>query len=156
MQVQPGLSAWCIGTAGEYLVCADLALRGFVPTLAPGGAPYDVLVDFGGRVARVQVKASTEPRYVPLEGVERKNRRLTSEGRGPRYQFAVARNTVEKRQETDPVDLFAFVAIDLFSVCYRTPGEVYSGASGGGACYCLHSSDFCGDGEDALGRRKLP
>ena len=50
------------GTAAEYLVCADLLLAGFSAFRADQACPYDVVVDLGHRLARVQVKAAREPR----------------------------------------------------------------------------------------------
>ena len=34
-----------IGKAGEYLVCADLILRGFVAYPSEQGLPYDIVLD---------------------------------------------------------------------------------------------------------------
>ena len=33
------------GKAGEYLVCADLILKGFVAFISEQGLPYDVVLD---------------------------------------------------------------------------------------------------------------
>lgn len=48
-----------IGKAGEHLVCCDLILQGVSAFLADAGLPYDVLIDKGEGIKRVQVKTST-------------------------------------------------------------------------------------------------
>ena len=45
-----------IGKAGEYLVCADLIMKGFIAFPSEQGLPYDVLVDNGEKLLKVQVK----------------------------------------------------------------------------------------------------
>ena len=54
-----------IGKAGEYLACADLIMKGLVAFPSEQGLPYDVLVDTGKRLLRVQVKSTTAPRVIP-------------------------------------------------------------------------------------------
>ena len=54
-----------IGKAGEYLVCADLIMKGLVAFPSEQGLPYDVLADTGKRLLRIQVKTTTAPRVVP-------------------------------------------------------------------------------------------
>jgi hypothetical protein len=44
-----------IGKAGEYLVCADLILKGFVSFPSEQGLPYDVLLDTGEKLLKIQV-----------------------------------------------------------------------------------------------------
>lgn len=44
-----------LGRAGEYLVLADLLLNGWVAYPTSQGVPYDVAVDIGERIIRVQV-----------------------------------------------------------------------------------------------------
>ena len=53
------------GKAGEYLVCADLILKGFVAFPSEQGLPYDVLLDTGEKIIRIQVKTTSGPRIVP-------------------------------------------------------------------------------------------
>ena len=53
-----------IGKAGEYLVCADLILKGFIAFPSEQGLPYDVLLDTGEKLLRVQVKTTERPRLV--------------------------------------------------------------------------------------------
>mgnify|MGYP001340458250 CR=1 FL=1 len=47
-----------VGRAGEYLVMADLLLNGWVAYPTSQGVPYDIAVDIGERVIRVQVKST--------------------------------------------------------------------------------------------------
>jgi len=39
-----------IGKAGEYLVCADLILKGFIAYPSEQGLPYDVFLDIDGKL----------------------------------------------------------------------------------------------------------
>jgi len=47
-----------IGKAGEHLVCCDLIFQGISAFLADAGLPYDVLIDKGNGIMRIQVKTS--------------------------------------------------------------------------------------------------
>lgn len=97
----------CTGTAAEYLVCFDLALRGLhaVPNVFEHCA-YDVVADANGRLLKIQVK-----------GLRRMYRNC--------YQFDMRADgrfgrTKEDRERTyDSVDLFAFVAIDQMKIIWR-------------------------------------
>ena len=53
-----------VGKAGEYLVCADLIIKGFVAFPSEQGLPYDVLLDTGEKLLKVQVKTTEKPRLV--------------------------------------------------------------------------------------------
>lgn len=54
-----------IGAAGVHLVCADLLTQGCRVSIAAEGLPYDIIADRGGKLVRVQVKATrTEQRDV--------------------------------------------------------------------------------------------
>lgn len=98
-----------VGKAGEYLVCADLILKGFVAFPSEQGLPYDVLLDTGTRIFRIQVKTTTGPRIVPQRAGECKA-----------YIFNVKRagrgNT--KRYTNADIDLFALVSLDTRKVAY--------------------------------------
>ena len=56
-----------IGKAGEYLVCADLIMKGFIAFPSEQGLPYDVLLDTGEKLLKVQVKTTEKPRKVPVK-----------------------------------------------------------------------------------------
>ena len=58
------------GKAGEYLVCADLILKGFVAFPSEQGLPYDVLLDTGNKLLKVQVKTTMGARKVPQRNTE--------------------------------------------------------------------------------------
>lgn len=98
-----------IGKAGEYLVCADLIMKGFVAFPSEQGLPYDVLLDNGDRLIRLQVKTCEKPRILPQRNTET----LV-------YQFNIKRHG--KHNSTiygnDEVDIFALVALDTKSVGY--------------------------------------
>jgi len=47
-----------IGIAGEHLVCADLLSMGYAAFMASQNCPYDVAVQVGTRLVRVQVKTA--------------------------------------------------------------------------------------------------
>src|SRR5690554_7519452 len=53
-----------IGKAGEYLVCADLIMKGFIAFPSEQGLPYDILLDTGEKLLKVQVKTTEKARSV--------------------------------------------------------------------------------------------
>lgn len=97
------------GKAGEYIVCADLILKGFVAFPSEQGLPYDVLLDNGSKLLRVQVKTTSGPRKVP-------QRKKESQA----YIFNVKRNGKNNkgRYQDGEVDLFALVCLDVMKVGY--------------------------------------
>ena len=98
-----------IGKAGEYMVCADLILKGFVAFPSEQGLPYDVVMDTGDSVFRIQVKTTTGPRTVPQRASESKA-----------YIFNIKRagKSGKTRYSTKEVDLFALVCLDTKQVGY--------------------------------------
>ena len=98
-----------IGKAAEHLVCADLMLAGYRAFLTDAGTPYDVVVDLGGRMLRVQVKATMRPRPVP--------QRRTS---GMTYMFHVRRAGKGSKRliGNDEFDVLALVALDIRQIAY--------------------------------------
>lgn len=97
------------GKAGEYLTCADLILKGFVAFPGEQGLPYDVLLDTGKRLLKVQVKTTSGGREVP-----QRNKKSTA------YIFNVKRNGKNNkgRYADGEVDLFALVCLDVMKVGY--------------------------------------
>ena len=91
------------GKAGEYLVCADLILKGFVAFPSEQGLPYDVLLDTGKKLIRIQVKTTSGPRIIPQRSKESKA-----------YIFNVKRcgKGNKKRYGHNEVDIFALVCLD--------------------------------------------
>lgn len=89
-----------IGKAGEYLVCADLIMKGFIAFPSEQGLPYDVLLDTGKKLLKVQVKTTEKARSVQ----QRKNPI-------PAYIFSIKRagKNGKTRYEEKEIDLFALV-----------------------------------------------
>lgn len=103
------------GKAGEYLVCADLIVKGYVAFPSEQGLPFDVVLDVEGRLLRVQVK--TTRRLRPL--VQRK-KPISA------YQFNIKRcGKGNKKMITDySCDLFALVALDTKEIGYMVNKDV--------------------------------
>lgn len=98
------------GKAGEYLVCADLILKGFIAFPSEQGLPYDVILDNGKKIIRVQVKTTEKPRIVP-------QRNKKSEC----YMFNIKRHGNRnnlRKYELSEIDLFALVCLDTKEVGY--------------------------------------
>lgn len=98
-----------IGKAGEFLVGADLLLKGFNVSQAGETLPYDLLLDIGNKILKVQVKTTEEPRK-------------TSQWRGETsaYVFSVKRkgvNGADKYMDNE-VDIFALVTLDTKQIGY--------------------------------------
>jgi hypothetical protein len=51
-----------LGRAAEHLVCADLLLDGWAAYPTAQGMPYDLVVDIGARLIRLQVKSTFYPK----------------------------------------------------------------------------------------------
>jgi DNA-binding CsgD family transcriptional regulator len=99
-----------IGKAGEYLVCADLITQGFVAYPSEQGLPYDLILDVGERLLKVQVKTTREPKEIP--------QRKTSI---PAYIFHIGnngKNNRRKKYDSNDVDLFALVSLDTKRIAY--------------------------------------
>ncbi len=98
-----------IGRAGEYLVMADLLLNGWVAYPTSQGVPYDIAVDIGQRVIRVQVKSTKTPKTPG------------SLNRGsPLYVFHTRRagKGGRRRYSSDDFDVLALVALDRRLIAY--------------------------------------
>lgn len=98
-----------IGKAGEYLVCADLILKGFIAFPSEQGLPYDVLLDTGDKLLKVQVKTTTGLRVTP----QRKHKFRS-------YIFNIKRHGKNNKQyySLKEVDLFGLVCLDTKNVGY--------------------------------------
>jgi len=106
------------GKAGEYLVCADLILKGYVAFPSEQGLPFDVVVDVNGKLAKVQVK--TTRTYKPLP--HSKKTHLTG------YLFNVARmgKGGMGTYSIGDVDIFALVALDTRTIGYIALQDIKS------------------------------
>lgn len=104
-----------IGKAGEYLVCADLILKGFVAFPSEQGLPYDVLLDTGSNIIRIQVKTTEGVRSVPQR-----------EKDTYAYIFNIKRcgKNNSSRYGNDEIDLFALVCLDTKRIGYIVPKEM--------------------------------
>lgn len=97
------------GAAAEHLVCADLLLGGWKAILAAQMCAYDVAVDVGGRLVRVQVKSTYQPRLV---------------GGGPKtvqnsaYQWTLKRTGKGSAYSSEHCDVIALVALDTRRIAY--------------------------------------
>ncbi len=98
-----------IGKAGEYLVCADLIIKGFIAFPSEQGLPYDVLLDTGKRLLKIQVKTTEKPRKVA-------QRAKTSMA----YVFNIKRagKSGKTRYEINEIDIFALVCLDTMDISY--------------------------------------
>jgi len=98
-----------IGIAGEHLVCADLLTKGYNAYLSDQGLPYDVVVDIGGKLYKIQVKTTSKPRAVP------QRKKYT-----PAYLFWIKRKgkNGNKVYKEGDYDFMALVALDKKIVGY--------------------------------------
>lgn len=103
------ISELAIGKAGEYLVCVDRIMDGMVAFPSEQGLPYDVVVQSGTKMLRVQVKTTQSHRVLP----QRK-------GQFPGYAFNIRRCGAGgwKRYKGDEFDVVAVVALDTRQVGY--------------------------------------
>jgi hypothetical protein len=104
-----------IGKAGEYLVCADLIMKGFIAFPSEQGLPYDVLLDTGEKLLKVQVKTTEKPRKVMQRAKD-----------SFAYVFQIKRagkngKTIYGEKE---IDLFALVCLDTMQIGYLTNKEM--------------------------------
>ena len=104
-----------IGKAGEYLVCADLIIKGFVAFISEQGLPYDVLLDTGEKIYKVQVKTTSDVRVVPQRKMESKM-----------YIFNIGKHGKNnlKRYTASEVDLYALVCLKTRQVGYLLPKDM--------------------------------
>ena len=101
-----------VGTAGEHLVCADLLLSGFNAFRTDQNCAYDVAVDLGGRLIRLQVKSTRGPKAIPQR-----------ETNIPAYQWHVRRAGKGGRRNygENEFDLLGLVGLDIRQVAYVPP-----------------------------------
>jgi hypothetical protein len=104
-----------IGKAGEYLVCADLILKGFIAFPSEQGLPYDVLLDNGNKLIKIQVKTTEKPYRIPQRADDFKA-----------YKFSIKRagNKGKTRYAENEIDLFALVCLDTMKIGYLKNKEM--------------------------------
>ena len=103
-----------VGKAGEYLVCFDLIMKGFICYPSEQGLPYDLLLDTGEKLLKVQVKTTREPRTIPQR---------TNDYKSYLYQIRRMGKGGRKHYQENEVDIFALVALDTRSVGYLKGSE---------------------------------
>ena len=99
-----------IGKAGEYLVCADLILNGFIAFPSEQGLPFDVVLNIDGRLLKVQVKTTRKAKSIPQRKTDI-----------PAYIFHIGNNgkgCSRKKYDKNQVDIFALVALDTRMISY--------------------------------------
>lgn len=98
-----------VGKVGEYLVCADLILKGYIAFPSEQGLHYDVVLSVGNKLYKVQVKTTRKPVPIP----QRKNRT-------EKYCINIRRcgKGGRKFYEENDVDIFAIVALDTKAMGY--------------------------------------
>ena len=103
-----------VGKAGEYLVCADLIIKGYIAFPSEQGLHFDVVMFDGDHLYKIQVKTTRKPMPVP-QRVERTDKYMFQVrrcGKGGRHSYG----------ESD-VDIFALVALDTRSIGYLRASE---------------------------------
>lgn len=99
-----------IGKAGEYLVCVDLILNGYIAYPSEQGLPYDLILDDKGKLYKIQVKTTRKYSYLP----QRKDDI-------PAYLFKIGINGKKQNNKiykANQVDIFAIVALDSKEIAY--------------------------------------
>ena len=106
-----------LGRAAEHLVCADLLLGGWHAFHTAQGMAYDLAVDVGARVIRVQVKATLHPRH-PQPSMRA----------NPAYFFNIRRagRGAARVYRHDEFDVYALVALDRRLIGYFAKAELPS------------------------------
>lgn len=107
-----------LGKAAEHLVCADLILQGHKAYLSDQGLSYDLVVDTGERLVRLQIKATCFAR----------NSNMTGRAERIVYRFSVRRfgKGGQNRLSRIDCDIVALVALDIRAIAYLTIEEVGS------------------------------
>lgn len=106
-----------LGRAAEHLVCADLLLGGWRAFHSAQGMAYDLAVDVGARLIRVQVKATLHPRH-PQPSMRA----------NPAYFFNIKRagRGSARVYRHDEFDVYALVALDRRLIGYFAKAELPS------------------------------
>lgn len=99
-----------LSLSAEYLVAADLAKLGYAVSTASAGLPYDLIVDTGTQLFKVQVKSTVAPRK-PI-------------GSQPTQRYLFGVNRSHQQYTRDSFDIIAFVASDAGLIGYMSSGEV--------------------------------
>lgn len=103
------------GKAGEYLVCADLIIKGHIAFLSEQGLPYDVVLEVNGKLLKVQVKTTRGVRNVPQRKIPVNS-----------YIFNIKRRGKNNTQlsSDDTCHIYALVALDTKEIGYMLNKDV--------------------------------
>lgn len=104
-----------IGAAGEHFACADLLLAGLPAFLTTQTCAYDVAAEYRGRLVRVQVKATCQPRPLAQRGQKHVTGYVWNLRRGKGADRPYASGTF---------DAVAVVALDSRQVGWLLPSDV--------------------------------
>jgi hypothetical protein len=98
-----------IGKVGEYLVCADLIMKGYIAFPSEQGLSFDVVLVSNNKLYKLQVKTTRGVQPVP----QRKTRT-------DKYLFHIRRCGKHGRRSylDSEVDIFAIVALDTKAIGY--------------------------------------
>lgn len=104
-----------LGKAGEYLVCADLIIKGYIAFISEQGLHYDIVMDYHGKLIRIQVKTTSNYRFRP----QRKEQI-------PSYLFQCRRcgKGGRKSYANSDIDIMAFVGLKERIIGYLPISEV--------------------------------
>lgn len=103
-----------VGTAAEYIACADLIMLGYRAFPTIHAMVYDIVAECQGRLLRVAVKGLTT-KHGPYKKSQRLCYRFGITRSGQRKKNAFARYTIED------CDLVALVAVPERQVIYVPP-----------------------------------
>lgn len=106
-----------IGRAGEYLVMFDLLSKGYQAYLTDQGVAYDIVLDLGFKLIRLQVKATLKPgKMTPTYRKEVYKFNVRRSGRSD----SVSRGKSKKLRQyaPDEFDAYALVTLDTQKVYY--------------------------------------
>lgn len=99
-----------VGKAAEHLVCVDLITKNYRTMMSGQGLPYDVIVDLGKDIVRVQVKATRKA--AKRGGYRFRCVRRNRPGRG------------RSRVSHKDCDIIACVALDIGRISYFAVHEL--------------------------------
>lgn len=104
-----------IGIAGEHLVCADLLAQGYAAFMASQNCPYDVAVQVGNKLIRVQVKTAKSAK--PF--LQKRQQHIVG------YTWWVRQGKGGRRSyQDDAFDVIALVGLDTKQIAYVGMGNV--------------------------------
>lgn len=99
-----------IGKQAEYLACAELLSLGLYPSLAGGALPYDILLDTGDKILKLQIKSVSKSNII---------KRVSNEYHF--YTFNLRRcSKYNSKNYNDDIDIFGLVCTETKEVGFIT------------------------------------